>query len=307
MFPSFSFRGATAAALALALALSAPYAVVGAQSVGTADVALFRIDPLGLDDERAIRLEALFRLELERLLGARMPSRTLVARAVGSDARLRGCTGDPECLSLLGQKLGVRQVISGNVGELGDSYVINLKLVDVATRSEVRRIEEPLRGSPDELIEAIRVAAYKLMIPEALRGQIAILADVPDGSVFLDERLVGKTPLERPLIDIPIGVHKLKIAAKGYTTFEQAVEVRFQKTTQVVVRMVAAPRPHSAAFPSPPPRPANKRRKAAPWYTSNWGYVAAGAGAVVMGVVLGLLLSGDEVVRCDEEPGKCGL
>jgi hypothetical protein len=260
-------------------------------------VAVFRIEPLGLDAERAARLDALFRLELERLVGGSLPDRALVERIVGSDPTLRGCTGEPECLSSLGAKLGVRQVVAGNVGELGDAYIINLKLVDVATKVEVRKVSEPLKGNPDELIETVRVAAYRLFAPERLRGSLAILSDVSGGEVMVDGRAAGRTPLSSPIPNLPIGTHKLRIAARGYSDFVSDVEVRFQKTTQVVVRMVVVEGP--APIGPPKPRPAET-----PWYSTTWGYVGIGVGALVLGVIIGAALVPDEITRCDET-GSC--
>src|SRR5262245_51171355 len=162
-----------------------------APSPTRAPVAVFRVEPLGLDEARASRLEALFRLELERLVRASLPSKPTVEKIVAQDPALRGCTGEPECLAILGHKLGVKQVVTGNVGELGDAYIINLKLVDVARKAEVRRVSEPLRGNPDELIETVRVAAYRLFAPERLLGSLAVLSDVSGAEITLDGKRIG--------------------------------------------------------------------------------------------------------------------
>jgi hypothetical protein len=286
--------GLVVAALAPALAPPAAWA----QSKAT--IALFRVEPLGLDAERAARLEALFRLELERLHGAPLPSRVTVERSIAGDAALRGCTGEADCLTAIGKKLGVKQVVSGNVGELGDSYVLNLKLVDVETSTEVRRVSEPLRGNPDELIEAMRVAAYRLVDPEALKGSVTILSDVSGAKVFVDGKDAGKTPLAKPIANLPIGPHKLRITAPGYTDFLSDVEVRFQKSTQVVVRMVAARDPGSAIVRTGTPRPAP-----VPWYSTGWAYAGVAVGAILVGILVGNALAGPDVIDCSQDPMAC--
>jgi hypothetical protein len=253
-----------------------------------------------LDAERAARLEALFHLELERLAGAPLPSRSAVERAVANDASLRGCTGESECLTAIGKKLAVKQIVSGNVGELGDSYVLNLKLIDVATGTEVRRVSEPLRGSPDELIEAMRVAAYRLVAPEKLHGTVTILSDVEGAQIFVDGKAAGKTPLAKPIAKLSVGPHKLRITAKGYTDFISDVEVRFQKSTQVIVRMVAAKDPGTPVVVGGPKKPAP-----VPWYSSTWAWVGVGVGAAVVGVLIGLALSDTDVIDCSAHPEEC--
>lgn len=269
-----------------------------------AQVALVRVEPLGLEPELVVRLEALFRAELERLEGAALPSRKEVDKVLSGDASLRGCTGEPACLAAIGKKLGVKTVVYGTVAGLGDSYVVNLKLVDVATASEIRRVEEPLSGAPDELIEAVRVAAYRLYAPDRLKGSVAILADVPGAEVFLDGKKVGKTPLPAPVANLDVGKHNLRIVAKGYTDFIGEIDVRFQKTTQVVVNLVRAKDPGAPAGPGPggPPRDAP-----VPWYSSTWAYVGFGAAAVLVGIVVGSAFIDDDVVDCGKDPAACGL
>jgi hypothetical protein len=268
-------------------------------------VALLRIEPLGLEPELVSRLEALFRAELERLEGAPLPSRREVDKVVSGDAALRGCTGEPECLSAIGKKLGVQFMVSGSVGALGDSYVINLKLVEVATGKEVRRVEEPLSGAPDELIDAVRVAAYRLYAPDRLKGSVAVLSDVNGAEVFLDGKRVGKTPLAAPVANLEVRTYKLRIAAKGYTDFIGEVEVRFQKTTQVVVSLQKAKDP--GVGPVGPGTGAPLRDAPVPWYGSNWGYVGIGVAAVAVGVIIGFAIANDEIVDCEQNPEACGL
>jgi PEGA domain-containing protein len=297
--PPVAARSLAVWAVAAIVSTVAPAARAQLRPGQRAPLALLRIDPLGLDVERALRLEALFRAELERLTGAPLPSRTAIDAAIGRDAGLRGCTGDRDCLAVIGRRLGVKQIAVGNVGQLGDSYVVNLKLVDVDSQQEVRRISEPLRGDPDELIEAVRVAAYRLVAPEQLKGSIALLADVNGAAVTLDGKPVGMTPM-RTLAGLDVGKHKLRVEAKGYTVFTGDVEVRFQKTSEVVVRMQAAPEiiAHGAGGLGRRPAPT-------PWYASPWAYVGAGAAAVILGVVIGSALSHDQVVDCTKDPNAC--
>ncbi len=89
---------------------------------------------------------------------------------------LSGCTGDPSCLAPIARALGVDQLVAGTVGGLGDSYVVNLKLVD-AVGAQRQRVTATLHGSPDELIHEVRVAAYRLAAPERLVGSVSLLTD----------------------------------------------------------------------------------------------------------------------------------
>lgn len=263
-------------------------------------IAVLGFDALGMDDRKVGRLETLFRMELERLAGLPIPSRRDVARALRG-TRLGGCQGENPCLAAIGKRLAVDLVVSGNVASLGDSYVVNIKVVSAVTGAELRRIaSDPLRGDPDELIDSVRVAAYRLLAPERLRGAISILADIAGAEVLLDGRRVGRTPLARPIRGLALGPHRLEVAAAGYSRFADEVQVRFQKTTRVVVSLAAEPgRPDLTARPRGP-SPAPRR-----WYDSPWFLIGAGTAAIVIGGVVGYKLADDGVIDCQSMPGAC--
>ncbi|MEZ4403481.1 MAG: PEGA domain-containing protein [Kofleriaceae bacterium] len=264
----------------------------------TQRLAVWRIDALGIDAELVGRLEALFRMELDRLATAPMPSRREVDAAVAGNAALGRCGGEDACVAALGKQLGVDVVLTGSVAAMGDNYVLNIKAVDVAKATQLRRIAtDPLRGSPDELIEAIRVTAYKLLAPDQLYGSVVVLTDLLGAQVTLDGRSVGVTPLTAPMTKLALGEHTLKVTARGYSPFEEPVTVRFQKATRVVVRLTVAPGdPAGVAAPLRVDRPAR------PWYSSTWAYLGAGVVAVAAGLAIGYAATQPNQVDCSMEP-----
>jgi hypothetical protein len=265
-------------------------------------VALMGFDALGMDAERVGRLEVLFLKELERLTAKAVPSRRQIARL---PRRLRRCQGGNQCLSKIGKALKVDLVVAGNVAALGDSYVVNIKAVQSADGRELRRIEsDPLRGQPDELIEAIRVAAYRLLAPDELQGSLLILADRKGASVELDGKNVGTTPLAAPLQNLALGKHKLRVAAAGFGEFSEDVVVRFQKTTRVAVQLV------DLTVKSDPGSSDNKEpvlvhREKPAWYRSTWFYVTLGVSAAVIGGYIGYQVGRDEIIQCDVGTSQC--
>jgi TolB-like protein len=261
-------------------------------------IAILPFDALGMDEERVIKLESLFRNEIGRLAGRAGPSRRQI---LGVTSQTR-CVGQTSCLAEIGAKLGVDYTVSGNVAALGDSYVVNIKVIDVAAKKELGRLaSDPLRGNPDELIEAVRVSAYRLLAPEKLTGSITLLADVKGASVIVDGKIVGATPLAGPIGPMPLGKHKLSVAKAGYSAFAEQVVVRFQKNTRVVVRLATGPGSGNdvgnlgSGMPVEGPEP---------WYKSTWFIVGVTVGAVVVGGVVGWQLGKDTVVDCSE--GMCG-
>jgi hypothetical protein len=268
-------------------------------------IAVLELDAVGMEAEPVARLETLFRMELERLAGHPLPTRRQIDKARSSSAKLRSCGGEDKCLAALGKKLGVDTVVVGNVAGLGDSYVLNIKAVDVASEKQFpkRIATPPLRGSPDELIEAVRVAAYDLLAPQQLLGGVMVLSDLVGAKVTLDGKQVGITPLPAPLKNLRLGKHRMTVVKKGYLPFDEEIEVRFQKNTRVVVRLIVEqvldPAGNKVIVkPRPAPRP---------WYGKTWFLVGAGVTAVVVGALVGVALGKDEIIDCEQDPAACGM
>lgn len=298
-------RLTVAVVLAVACAIAPPPAgaqpspETGPEQAITQKIAVWRFDALGIEAELVARLEALFRMELERLAKQPMPNRREIERTLTADQR--ECTGEEKCLGAIGKRLGVDVVVTGTVGAMGDSYVLNIKAVETATAKQLTRIQsDPLRGSPDELIEGVRVAAYKLLAPDQLHGSIQIQTDLVGAEVQLDGKRLGKTPL--PQLGViarqALGKHRLRVQAAGYAPFEEDVEVRFQKVSQVVVRLLPSDRVIGTGK--------LERIERKPFYTRTWFIAAVGAAAVGLGGYLGWRAGHIDCVRVvNGEPMGC--
>jgi len=260
----------------------------GRASAERASYALFRLDPLGIGSDVVVELERLLRIELERVLNASLPARSELDKVLASNKKLAGCTADPECLAPIARALKVQRIVAGNIGGLADSYVVNLKLVEADGR-ELRRVTATLRGSQEELIEEIRVAAFRLVAPEKIRGNIAILSDVAGAKVELDGRPLGITPISQPVNDLTVGVHKLVVTREGFTPFTEDVPVRFEKTTQVVVRQTATKISWRQRFAG---------KNDSPIYTRWWFWTATGVVAIGVGFGIGFGIPKQSAVDC---------
>jgi hypothetical protein len=262
----------------------------GPEEVIDQRLAVWRFDALGIDPELVARLETLFRMELDRLDRQPMPTRREIDRAITGDAR--ECTGEEKCLAAIGKKLGVDVILTGTVGQLGDNYVLTIKAVDVATATQLRRIQsDPLRGQPDELIEGVRVAAYRLLAPDQLHGAIQVQTDLVGAEVRLDGTSLGATPLPHNGVigKLALGKHRLRVAAAEEPPYEDDVEVHFQKVSPVVVRLVPSTQVIGTGR--------IERVENRPFYTRTWFIAAAGAVAVGLGAAIGYGLG--RVKVCD--------
>jgi hypothetical protein len=257
---------------------------------------LFRLDPLGIEPQIVSQLEALLRAELGRVVGQDLPAKAAVDKVALANPRLQSCTASPECLLPLLRAFKAKGVIAGNVGGLADSYVVNLKLVGEDGR-EIRRVAATLRGSPEELIDEIRVAAVRLVAPEQLTGAIEILSDVPGATVTIDGKDVGQTPLLGPIDKISAGVHKVAVTRDGFSSFEEDVPVRFEKTQQVAVRL-------SAVSKAAQRRERRRRAGELPVYTRWYLWTGVAVGAIATGLLVGFLVPKQHAKSC-ASPMNC--
>jgi hypothetical protein len=208
----------------------------GAVRAQDATVVFWRLKALGIEAETASRINAVLRNEIGRVPGVSLIEARQVNAVVSKHADLAGCRGEAECLSQLGMLTGATLVVSGVLGTLGDVFSLDIRLVDVATKQEIRRVAQTWSGEEKFLIEVMRQVATRLLKPEAYNGQLELNVAVEGVQVFIDGDLMGRTPLDEPLQLSP-GRHALKLAAAGFKDYEQFVDIPFNRTVPVFVEM----------------------------------------------------------------------
>lgn len=256
-------------------------------------IAVWRFDALGIEPELVARLETLFRMELDRLDKQPLPTRQAIEKSL--TASERECTGEEKCLSAIGKRLGVELVVTGTVGAMGDSYVLNIKAVEVATGKSQRITTDPLKGSPDDLIEGVRVAAYRLLAPEHVNGSLQIQSDLVGAKVTLDGKELGRTPLASNGIvaKLALGKHQLHVEAKDYAPFDNVVDVHFQKLAPIIVRLLPS---NETVGTGRTIRVVEK-----PFYTRTWFIAGSAVTAVALGIVVGYFVGR---ITCHDPSGN---
>ncbi len=201
-------------------------------------VALLPLRPLGVPADVVRALEVTLRNELSQL-----PEATL-APEKEFEAALKlepDCEAKPACAAAAAAKAGAREFISGTTSQLGDSFMVDLKLVDAHTAQEVRRATYPVSGSQDALIEMLHEATVRLLAPARFVGALRVeVPGAPGASLFVDGKPAGTLPLVQPIEGLSPGQHTVRVEdgkAREMSTF---VEVRFGKTTEARIDISAA-------------------------------------------------------------------
>jgi len=216
------------AAMALVLASSTPPPVI----------ALLPLRPLGAPPDVVHALEVTLRNELAQLPEARLAPPKAVAEAL---KREPDCELKVSCAAAGAAHAGARQLIMGTTSQLGDSLMIDLKLLEARTGQELRRVTHPVSGAQEALIEMVREAAVQLIAPQKFAGALRVNAPSADGAqLYVDGKLAGTLPLGQPLEGLSPGQHVVRVKDKAGET-STFVEVRFGRTTDAQIELGAPP------------------------------------------------------------------
>ena len=105
-----------------------------------------------------------------------------------------GCTSD-ECAAEVGALLGVKNMISGAFGKLGNTYTIDAKMFSVESGATIKTVSKSYKGEIDGLITEIEILAWEILgltPPEHLlakqkqpEGPVAVASAEKGGSSWL--------------------------------------------------------------------------------------------------------------------------
>ena len=174
-----SHRRLLSVCFALAVAFTTPAGAATKQKI-----AVFALVPVGADPTTAhVLTDALVgALATEPTFDILSKDDMQTLLNVEQQKQLLGCE-QSSCLLELGGALGAALVVTGSVGKLGNSYLIQAQLLDVGNARVLRRATERTKGDEDLIDAATRIAAV-------LRGQAAESEAKP-----APETVVAKSPI----------------------------------------------------------------------------------------------------------------
>ena len=82
--------------------------------------------------------------------------------------QLSGGCAESSCITQIGGALGAQFLISGSLGKMGETYVLNLKLIDIETASAKRTAKPVMKPSLDEIATSTELAVNQLLGKKAV-------------------------------------------------------------------------------------------------------------------------------------------
>jgi hypothetical protein len=188
--------------------------------------------------------------------------------------QLVGCTSNSSCIAEIGGAIGVAKVVSGSIGKLGSSYVVNLSLLDTKSARVIERESRTVPTS-DKLAEETEAAARFLVrsLLERRQGDMFVKASEINAEIEIDGKLVGMAPM--PRMKLASGPHTLRVSKKGFVTFARDVLVDEKEPMMVDATLLP-----SLDFIEDYDRKANLMRTMA-WVTGGVGVAALASSLIV--------------------------
>lgn len=125
----------------------------------------------------------------------------------------------PEYLAKAGKVLGADKVVSGEFNKKEDNYSISLKLINVKT-GQIEKEFSKIFNEIEKFNYALDKLAVKISGVQIL-GEIYIDSNVKDADIYLDGKLIGKTPFTAQ--KVALGEHKIELEKKNYRKSAQNV------------------------------------------------------------------------------------
>ncbi|HET6345546.1 MAG TPA: PEGA domain-containing protein, partial [Myxococcota bacterium] len=160
------------------------------------------------------------------------------------------CGGGPECALRIGQAAGADVVVFGTLAAIGESFNVNLRALRVRDGKDLGKQKADISGNRDLLIPEVRIASYRLLAPEQIRGALLVDVDVQGVSVLVDGVEAGVTPLKGPLEGLTPGAHTVLLKRPGFSPFQQSLLIKPFETTRLRLELgQATPAPATATAP----------------------------------------------------------
>jgi hypothetical protein len=201
-------------------------------------VAITPLSTLGSEDKSAATKKLVTQIEqaFAALPGTKVVPAAQVSAAIdkAKKPQLKQCEGEAACVSELGKLVGAQFVVSGEVGGLGDSRVVYLKLIDVSAARELRSTTLAVGAN-----DSPSGAAVRLSDPDKYRGNVKFAFDVTGATVQVNGTKVQLNANKE--LALPVGTHAVTVTHPQYHNFVKFVEVGYGKTTDVQVSMKQYP------------------------------------------------------------------
>ena len=202
-------------------------------------VAILPFDTSDVGESLIRSIEQALINEIEDKGGFRAVSpRDVVSEAASYDMSPGKCANeDVACWAQVARHARAHLAIVTRVAALGGVLNLSLRLLDAQTGSEVGRVAEALSEKTDERAAQMHRMAVQLFTPAEYVGTLIVKSDEAGADIYLNDKLVGTTPLKAPLKSLPAGPYILHVTKEGFADVYQFVDVAYNRVSTITVSL----------------------------------------------------------------------
>ncbi|MBI5511989.1 MAG: hypothetical protein HY903_24795 [Deltaproteobacteria bacterium] len=141
----------------------APRTEVKAAAAMPRQAAVLELAASGIEADVVRNLTDLLTAEASKIPGYKVISHAEIKDMIGFELQKQsvGCE-EASCLAQIGGALGVDLIVTGSFGRLGDTFVVNVRLINITRGETESRVSETIAGRMDLLPDFIRTVAWRL-------------------------------------------------------------------------------------------------------------------------------------------------
>ena len=164
--------------------------------------------------------------------------KTVQALLVKASAQEQLGCDDTQCWIELAGALNARYLVTGTVGQLGETMVLSAQLIDAKRAEVIGRATDQVKGGFDAVLLRVRLLAARIAEPllKDYSGNLLVEVDEPGAEIRLDDRLLASSPMRAT--KVTAGRHEVRISRTGFLDWSKEVSIEPGQTRVVDARMV---------------------------------------------------------------------
>ncbi len=236
-------------------------------------IAVMNFQASGVEKSLAHNITEIVTVELKQFQGFQVISHTEISTMLSFEGvkQSMGCS-DEGCMAEIGNALGVNYIVNGNIGKIEETYLVNLKVIDIREAKIIGREQESFVGPADDLLPAARFALRRVFgAPFQGEGLMKLSVSEKEAEVLFNGDSLGQSPKLKNPGTIKVGKYRLSAKKEDFFPLERDVFIEPSRQIQVNLTLIQEP---------------------PEWWETWWFWTTVGvlvAGGVTTGVVLGTM------------------
>jgi hypothetical protein len=191
------------------------------------NIAVNDLKGAGVDDGTKFMVSERLRSELVKTSAYRVMERTEMESILKEQGfQQTGACEESSCLVKMAQFLGVERIVAGSIAASGKLWTLSLRMLDVGTGEILFTVDEDFEGDLKEFLSDLLPKAVAKLVDKnsmMMYAKLKVLSTPSGVGLFLNEKMVGKTPYENA--SLQPGNYSLRLSHPTYKDASDSISV----------------------------------------------------------------------------------